>query len=248
MTKQDVHIALKTTMDKNEMAISFGGCPAFLPQELDLFLDQATIEIVNNKFTGTNVRNEAFEQSDKRISDLQNLIVTDTGLTFTTTTPVNKNSFILEDFSTGLDDNTRLFFVSGSLLLTDQIIDPSTDVAYDSRRQNVHLISHQEANRFKVTDNNVPWIPEPVAVLENNNLIIYVDPLKYHYNVYTCTLDVTYVKYPTKFSSIVDYSTQITDFNDDVLFEIINRAAIIGLENIESQRTATKVQLNQLSE
>ena len=38
------------------------------------------------------------------------------------------------------------------------------------------------------------------------------------------------------------------DLPEDVMNEVINRAVVIALENIESPRTSTKLQLNQLSE
>ena len=51
-------------------------------------------------------------------------------------------------------------------------------------------------------------------------------------------VDITYVKKPTKF----DYTKpeQELDFPEDVMYEIINRAVVIALENIESQRQSSK--------
>ena len=40
----------------------------------------------------------------------------------------------------------------------------------------------------------------------------------------------------------------ITEVPEYVMYEVINRAAVIALENIESQRTGTKVQINNLQE
>jgi hypothetical protein len=54
MKVSDIHKAFKIQMDKNAESVSFGGCPAFLPEEEDLFLNQAFIEVISNKFTGMN--------------------------------------------------------------------------------------------------------------------------------------------------------------------------------------------------
>lgn len=77
MLTSDIHKAFKVIMDKNAEAVSFGGCPAFLPEEIDLFLNQAYIEIICNKYTGQNSLNIAFEGSVKRIQDLEGLVKTD---------------------------------------------------------------------------------------------------------------------------------------------------------------------------
>lgn len=45
-----------------------------------------------------------------------------------------------------------------------------------------------------------------------------------------------------------DFTKDFTDVPETVIYEIINRAVVIALENIESTRVNTKAQLNQLSE
>ena len=61
------------------------------------------------------------------------------------------------------------------------------------------------------------------------------------------TIDITYVKYPVEIIN-TNGSTEITEVPEYVLYEVVNRAAAIALENIESQRTNTKVQLNNIQE
>ena len=80
MLVSEIHKAFKVAMDKNAEAISLGGCPAFLPAEIDLFLNQAYIEVINNKFTGNNTIKVPFEGQVKRINDLQKLVKTDKGI------------------------------------------------------------------------------------------------------------------------------------------------------------------------
>ena len=77
MKISDLHKAFKVLMDKNSEAVAFGGCPAFLPEEIDLFLNQAYIEVICNKYTGNNTMQVGFEGAVKRIADLQKLIKTD---------------------------------------------------------------------------------------------------------------------------------------------------------------------------
>src|SRR5699024_6869910 len=99
----------------------------------------------------------------------------------------------------------------------------------------------------KQTYNNIPWVENPVATLENDKLLVYVDPVLMQDPMYAprvedntefYRVDLTYVKKPTKF----DYTKpeQELDFPEDVMYEIINRAVVIALENIESQRQSSK--------
>jgi hypothetical protein len=52
-------------------------------------------------------------------------------------------------------------------------------------------------------------------------------------------VDITYIKKPTPF----DYTKpdEELDLPNDVMTEVINRAVVLALENIESQRTAGKL-------
>ena len=39
MKISEIHKTFKTMMDKNAESVAFGGCPAFLSEEIDLFLN-----------------------------------------------------------------------------------------------------------------------------------------------------------------------------------------------------------------
>lgn len=83
MTVSEIHKTFKVMMDKNAEAVAFGGCPAFLPEEIDLFLNQAYVEVICNKYTGTNTLKVPFEGTVKRIQDLEGLVKTDKGISIT---------------------------------------------------------------------------------------------------------------------------------------------------------------------
>lgn len=226
MTIANIHKAFKVQMDKNADAISFGGCPAFLPEEIDMFLNQAYLEIINNKFTGHNILQQPFEQSVKRISDLQKLIKTDKGVSLSYLDS-SSNVLVLNDFST-----TRMFYV-------DCVLN------FDNKSANCILIDHANAKRFLQTYDNLPWIQTPVAAIEDGKLLIYVDPISMTASSYSC--DITYVKYPQTINH-TQSTTELNEIPESVIYEVINRAVVLALENIESQRTQGKEQLNNLSE
>lgn len=236
MNNRDSHIYFKVILDKNAEGISYGGCPSFLEEEIDLFLNQAQLEILSNKITGNNILRIGLEGSVSNISEIEKLIVTDTDLHAIHN---NYNEYVLDDIH---DKNNRLTIL-GVLL------------KYGQYQTNCVLTSHETVKPFKQTYNNIPWVEVPVVTLENNKLLVYVDPILMQDPMYAPRIeddtqfyrvDVTYVKKPTKF----DYTKpdEQLDFPEDVMYEIINRAVVIALENIESQRQTSKLQLNQVSE
>lgn len=113
-------------MDKNAQSVAFGGCPAFLPSEIDYWLNNALYQEINTKFTGNNPSKIAFEGSIKRTHDLENLICTDNAVTATKEAGINR-CFIANLFS-----GKRMFFVDAVL-------------NFGNKKANVILVSHTDA-------------------------------------------------------------------------------------------------------
>lgn len=244
MKVSEIHKTFKVMMDKNAEAVAFGGCPAFLPEEIDLFLNQAYVEVICNKYTGTNTLKVPFEGTVKRIQDLERLVKTDKGIAIELD-DLTSNTLSVSELLTAVGDGKeangkKMFFVSAVLHWKD-----AEGEADDNRPDaaTVTMIDHEVADRFLLTHNNSPWIPTPVAVIADNTLTVYVDSSMMGK---TFTIDITYVKYPEQINNKSD--NDITEVPDRVLYEVINRAVLIALENIESKRTETKINLNNLQE
>lgn len=212
-------------MDKNSQSVAFGGCPAFLPEEIDYWLNQALYQEINTKFTGNNSSKIAFEGSIKRTHDLENLIGTDNDI------PATKEIEINRCFITNLFGDNRMFFIDAVL-------------NFGNKKANVQLVSHEVAQKFRKTHNNNPWIEIPVGVIQNNTLYIYYDDISMSSESYS--VDITYVKFPTKVEDLP--AEGMNEIPEYMQFEVVNRAVELALEDIESKRVQTKVQLNQLDE
>lgn len=225
MTRDQLHIAFKIAMDKNSKSIAFGGCPAFLPEEIDYWLNQGLYQEINTKFTGNNANKVAFEGSIKRTHDLENLIRTDRAISATKEANINRC------YIANLFNGNRMFFV-------DAVLNFGNDKA------NVVLVSHEVSKNFRKTHNNNPWIEQPVGVIEDNTLYVYYDDVSMNSSNYT--IDVTYVKYPTKVEDLP--TAGMDEIPEYMQFEVVNRAVELALEDIESRRVQTKTQLNQLDE
>ena len=158
MTNKDSHIIFKVVLDKNAEGIAYGGCPAFLDEEVDLFLNQAQLEILSNKITGNNALRIGLEGSVSNLSEIEKLIATEVNLHAVHT---DYNEYVLEDVH---DEDNRMTILSVLL-------------KYGQFQTNCVLTSHELVKPFKQTYNNIPWVENPVATLENDKLLVYVDPV-----------------------------------------------------------------------
>ena len=235
MTIAEAHIAFKVEADKNAVNIGMSGCPSFLPEEIDYWLYTAYLSKVATKFTGNNTIQTPFEGNTKRVADLEGLVRTDKGLTLLSET--TNNRLTLNDFKSSIKygsdtQDKRMYFIQGTL-------------HFGSKLANVKLISHENALRFLETYNNKPWIEEPVAILEDNKLIVFIDR---DLMVGPYTIDITYLAYPRKINN-QDITSTLDEIPEYMQYEVVKLAADMAIENIESPRTQTHPQyVAQLSE
>lgn len=239
MTRDDLHIAFKIEMDKNSQSTAFGGCPAFLPEEIDYWLNQGIQQLVSTKFTGNNNLKQPFEGSVKRIQDLEKLVKTDKGIQ--ANLDENTNRITIDNLlNKSVGNQGRMFFITATVNWTDK----TSDTIRRKPSAVVTMVDHNIANRFLETYNNKPWIDNPVATIENNSLQIYVDTTL---TSSPYTVDITYVKYPTPIEETSE-EDGITEIPEYMKYEIVNTAVALALENIESRRIQTKTQLNTIQE
>lgn len=224
MTRDQLHIAFKIAMDKNSSSVAFGGCPAFLPEEIDYWLNQGLYQEINTKFSGNNATKIAFEGSVKRTHDLERLIRTDK-VSATKDTTTNRC------YVTNLYNGSRMFFIDAVL-------------NFNGKCANVKLVNHDVAQKFRKTHDNNPWIEIPVCVIEDNTLYVYYDDIDMQATDYV--VDITYVKTPTKIEDLP--TTGMDEIPEYMQYEVVNRAVELALEDVESRRVQTKSQLNQLDE
>lgn len=228
MTIAEAHIAFKVEADKNAVNIGMSGCPSFLPEEIDYWLYTAYLSKIATKFTGNNTIQTSFEGNAKRVADLEGLVRTDKGLTLLSET--TNNRLTLNDFKSSIKygsdtQDKRMYFIQGTL-------------HFGSKLANVKLISHENALRFLETYNNKPWIEEPVAILEDNKLIVFVDR-----DLMTgpYTIDLTYLAYPRKINN-QDITSTLDEIPEYVQYEVVKLAADMALENVESPRVQSHPQ------
>lgn len=229
MNISELHIAFKIEADKNAVNIGMSGCPSFLPEEIDYWLYTAYLSKIATKFTGNNTIRTPFEGSIKRVADLEGLVKTDKNISLLS--EAISNRLTLNNFKStityGQDvQDKRMYFIEGLLHFGN------------NKLATVKLISHENATKFLETHNNKPWIENPVAILENNQLIIFVDR---DFMIGPYTLDLTYLAYPKRLNN-QDITSGMDEIPEYMQYEVVKLAADMALENVESPRVQSHPQ------
>lgn len=126
----------------------------------------------------------------------------------------------------------------------------------------VKLVNHEIAQKFFTTASNIPWIKEPVCFIEGSDVFVVYDLL----NPPADTLRVTFIKQPNTFvkdlsqftsgtwtyftpdKNATDVQNNLYQFecNSTVAEELVSLAVSFALENVESQRLNSKLNMRGL--
>lgn len=220
MTTKEIHQLFDVNYDKANVITAY---PSILPEEKDVWLNAAYYMWINQRYTGTNARGVAFEGDPKRVADLQGLIRT-----------ANMDIYTVNGFT---PNELTFNFISNKI--TDYYLNVAAAIKFnnDGKVREILPISHIDANSFKVTATNTPWIPRPVSIEEDGAIVVYYDKSEVPV-VTTANLQIKYIKQPAVF----DYYTlpnAVFELNDNAIKEIISIAIVSALENIESERMST---------
>ena len=228
-----MHIAFDMELDK---ALS-SALPSFDSYQKDYFLNNAYLMKINQKLTGNNNLQQPFEMSVKRIADLQKLVKN------TTLTGVENSVYSKNEMSFKIENNDVMYPISSVLKYTD------TQSTEDTFSPTI-ATTHANVDNFRWSSINKPWIPVPVVIYENDEIVCYIDPDSMA-SVRTGSprLVLTYIKSPERldFFSTTGPSF-IPEIDEHVHSEIVSLAVDLAIENIESQRLQTHTQITQNKE
>lgn len=234
MTHSDIYTKFMIEYDKANITSSY---PSLTKYEVATILDKAYLALIAQKYTGNNPRKSAFESDMKATEDLQPLINKFTAIGSLS----GDNSYT---FNTHTIDHLVLYIIDGQIEIKGSITSHDDN---DHVYENIVFVSHDIAKKFRATKTNLPWVEQPVGCIENNNVVIYVDPMDVQYNGAQLKAEFTYIKRPVKFAvgqglSVNDYDFGQTKFelSDSMAEELINLAIIMSTEIVESSRLTTK--------
>lgn len=234
MTYKDIYIKLLIEYDKANVTSSY---PSLTEYEFATILDKAYLALIAQKLTGNNLRQIGFEGDIKAIEDIQPLIVSEVlsnGV---------QNDFIKNQYDYQRPEH-QLYYITG-LLKTDSNVNAIDKQGHVTLP--VHLVSHENAKKFMISMNNMPWIPEPVCYEGGDIISVLVDSYQISLPAEALLFRITYIKEPIKFVSDDLFSeNKIFELGDSMAEELINLAISMALETAESTRLSTKLQTRQL--
>ena len=219
MTIDEAHIEFEVTLDKR----STSQAPEMSAEVIDYFLNEGIARFVKTRYSKNNIYQAGFEEIQKRTEDLRTLVVTEERPVVPV--PYEDANYVQVELPDTA--NQYWFYLRGRAEVTKGTCDP----VYNG----VKLVRQDKLERVKIDPFNKTTASRPVVYFENGNIIIITDS--------TFTVDnfkITYLKEPAKVNDGT-YGQPVVQFNmpEHTHKEIVQLAADIALENIESQRVQT---------
>ncbi len=230
MTISEAHIEFKTRLDKID-ALEY---PNFLPEEIDLILNNAQDRYVKQRYGKTNVKRTSFEEEQKRTEDLRGLIravYSAPTLSLVTNVSLSGSNVELEDDHFILiwesaiincstcNQSLTIPNISGGAGRTEQIegieveVRPITHNEYSTIRNDPFKGPDQTKILRLMYDNYIELIPS-----SDCSVVYYI---------------YRYIKYPERVSITNNITFELADHTHT---EIIDVAIQVALENIEAKR------------
>ena len=237
MTIEQFHREFKIFLDK----VDSSAYAEFKPWEIDTILNESQDRIIKQRYGGNNIYRSGFEQSQKRTDDLKNITLTK----FCKVTPVTDFNFYgYSIYQAGLsqlfNDLSALEEYSGEYQF---YIRSRARIIKDSCEEwrQVNLVKQDDLETIFIDPFNRPSEEYPVIYFEDNSIFILCGEGE------TSGFQVTFIKRPTQLN-LGTYSGDKTEceLSEHLHREIVQQAVTIALENIESRRTQSQVQVNEM--
>lgn len=237
MTIAEMHNIFKIGMDKVDSLSS----PNFLPEEIDVLLNNAQDQLVSQRAFGNNPKREGLEETQKRLDDLKNIITNYSTGTFTNTVD-NKTNGVFVD----LPSNYRH-------AIQEEAVISYNDCTGTAATNEVEIvpISHDRYNRIIKDPFNKPDTEVVYRLGFGVNAGTERFELISDSAVTVSTYKLRYIREPQEMRYGTVYQTPTTDIDcelsDYLHKEIIALAVKNALEDIESQRYQTsKIELRDI--
>ena len=236
MTIEQFHREFKIFMDK----VDSSAYAEFKPWEIDTLLNESQDRIIKQRYGGNNIYKSSFEQTQKRTDDLKNISKT----RFLKVQPVTSFDFY----------GYEIFQASLASLYEDKEAIAQAPEEYmfylRSRAEidngckewkQVNLVKQDDLETIFVDPFNRPSPEYPIIYFEDNSIFIVCG------NGSATGFTVTFIKRPDQMS-LGTYGVDKTEceLSEHLHREIVQGAVTIALENIESRRTQSQVQVNEM--
>jgi len=234
MNITEMHLAVQQGVDK----INSFQADTLLSEEIDLELNKAIDKFINLKYGKNNLYNKGFEESQKRIDDLKELVVTaELASTYDSISVNNSFVYISED----LPKNYR--YLVKSLVTTkyerscaslskreQQLLDKVPNAV--NKLGSLKIVQQDDIHTLLGDPFNTTKKSKPLAVFENGKLYMYTNDIFIIHN-----LILTYIKNPSKVSLSLEVNCELSEHTHQ---EIVDMSISSILEGISDPRYKTQ--------
>lgn len=218
MTISQAHLAFKFGLDKND-ALNY---PNYLPEEIDLLLNQGYRRWVKQRYGLNNFKRQSFEETQKRTEDLKNLIQA-----------VNLTPLALSPLNIDLNARFVTLPVDHWFIIQERVELSYVDCRGITQTEYVEVrpIQHLEVDKVLNDPFKQPDETKVLRLMENGQVELISSTGR------TITqYRLRYLKQPVTVSLTGNITFETSDHTHQ---EIVNSAIQIALENIEAKRNNT---------
>jgi hypothetical protein len=225
MTISEMHLAFRLQLDKSTSLV---GNPDFLPEEIDYWLNEAQDRFIKQRMSGNNYRQEKFDDVQKRIDDLQSLIIYSTAIGLSQSSlAINAKECLLPITDASYP---YMFYINSSVYNSGS-----------TQLQTGGIIKYSNVNDYLKDYINNPYIRRPLVTFRGNYIVfIHGDEF------IPVQCDITYIRRPRKLTSFTvgTYETATCELPLHTHPEIVVLAVSLVIENTESPRVQTFEPIN----
>jgi len=239
---------------KNEFNISYNAiatmsAPSIDDYELSVYFTKAQLEIIKNNYNPNgNKYKKGFENSEKRRSDLKELIKEYSTSTIIPTT-------------LGLSEDSKFYKIPDDVfVLIYEVASVTTNDCFINKNLNVVPKTHDEFNiqynnPFKRPDKSKVWRLD-ISKINSDKVVELITPydieeykiryIKYPKPIIISNLSTTF---PGEGLSIDGFTNaQTSELNEEIHREIVDRAVQLALRDYKPSNLESKIQLDQRNE
>lgn len=218
MNISEAQLAFKFGLDK----IDSLNYPNFLPEEIDLLLNQGYKRWVKQRYGLTNVKKQSFEETQKRTEDLKNLVVA------ANLTPLAYNAF-------NIDPNARYVTLPTDhwFIIQERVVVSYNDCTGVSTTDTIEVRPTQHVEIDKVLKDafKKPDKTKVLRLMENGQVELVSST-----GVTITQYRLRYLKQPVTVSLSLGITFETSEHTHQ---EIVDEAIKIALEDIEAKRNNT---------
>jgi hypothetical protein len=206
------------------------GQPGYTPEEIEIIATIAQESLVLERYNPSNKSREGFEETEKRVQDLGELVVSKTILPISSSLNFPNGVFCTLP-NTQLSNPTNYSDVFW-LPILEYVNTKSTDVCKDNKRVQVKDIKHVELEQLLQDPFNRPSIEWVFRVRVSNLKHELITDGTFSIKDYV----VRYIKKPTPINLTANLTNQVSQLSDHVHQELLEKTLLHFYKSSEQQQ------------